>query len=572
MTTAQPHNGHHTHPHLDDQLRDSLTAVIAARGQQPQTPRWKNEHNELLRRYLAAAHFEESFFALLTFAQQDRPTLTAAELSAEFFVRIDEGKILRRASVEYAHAHRIEPQRARHLLLLAVNLHHFGQQILHQLRTGQISVTAAELAASKLNSIPEPSPKKQHNGEPWDPGAYEDARQKAQEAKRKLGEGLADLAEATTSEGDYKTKANQLRDEHHPEPAHIRHAKAVQKRYVRTRPAPDGMAHLEAYLPAADVILIVRTLKAIADRHRAEGLAKNRTGQQLFADVAVDLLLAARGLADAGSSDAASADRNGIAHPAGPEPPVSSASPHTAQAGSARHRQTIAPIQPKLFLSVTLAEWINLGGYLNTERMGYLKQHYPQLYSQAERNRIHYTTPVAQRTRNYPEGLLESGARAHAIGSGQQLDTAASAQLTAQAAMVSLLLTDPATGYPLGTGKRVHRASVQVTELVTVRDQTCRYPGCQQPALDCELDHVDEFSSGGRTGYENTIRLCRTHHGGKSADWWSVIPAPERGDGALCFTDPDTGNKHYSQPPLPLDEKAWRQYRTELDAANPPPF
>lgn len=541
---------------LSDQLRDCLGAVIAARGQQPDKPVWRQPETERLQRFLAAAQFEDSFYALLTFAQQQHPTLRVEELTAEFLARSDEGKILRRASVEYAHAHRIEPRRARHLLLLSVNLHHYGQRILRQLQDGLISIDAAELAASKLTSIPEPHPKKQANGQPWSGTDYEDARERAERAKRDLGEQLADVAKSATSEGDFKAKAGRLRDEHHPEPAHLRHRRAARRRYLRSRPAADGMAHLDAYLPAAEVVQIIRTVKVIAARHRSDGLAKNRSEQQLLADVAIDLLLGARGLTGAPTEPATTRTE----------------SASKPQLRAEQNHRPLFPIQPTLFLTVTLTEWVNLGGYLDTERMGYLKTHYPQLYDQAERNRKHFSTPAGQRAGPHPDGVLESGAWVHAVGSDEQLDTATSAQLTAQATMLGLLLLDPATGYPIGTGRRVRRVTTQVAELVSLRDQTCRYPGCRQPAVDCELDHVQEFAAGGHTSYANTVRLCRSHHGGKSAGWWEVLPAPERGDGALRFTDPATGKHQYSQPPLPLDPKAWRRYQAELDAANPPPF
>ncbi len=285
MTMPEAHGGQHGNPELGEQLRACLGSVIAARGRQPETPAWRNIHTERLQRYLAAAHFEDSFHALLTFAQRHRPELTAGQLTVEFLERIDEGKILRQASVEYAHAHRIQPRRARRMLLLAVNLQHYGQDILRQLQQGLISVPAAELAASKLTSIPEPHPKQRSDGDPWSQADYEDARRRVEQTKRRLGRGLAELAEASSSEGEFKAKAAELRNQHHPEPDHIRHAKAVRRRYLRSRPADDGMAYLDALLPAADVVRILRTVKAVATRHRADGLADKRTDQQLDVNI-----------------------------------------------------------------------------------------------------------------------------------------------------------------------------------------------------------------------------------------------------------------------------------------------
>lgn len=539
------------HAPLHDQLQRAFAAVLAQRPAADAAPQWLDPDAELLERFLAAKKYAHQFIALLAFAQTERPSLTASELTAEFLQRQDNGKILRKASLHYARAHRVDTNRARHRLLLAVNLTHYGADLLAQLSAGKISPQTAELAAAKLNSIPEPDPKQDQTAGPWAPGAYDEARRQADQAKRQLGAELSELAQHSASDGDFKQGADELREQHHPEPAHLRHARAVKKRYLRTRAAADGMTYLEAYLSTGQAETALRTIKALAGRRRATGRATTLTSNQLLADVTVELL-------------------TGHTQPAGladPARSTSSGEPSPKQAGT-----PITPVQPRIFLMLTLAEWVNLGGYLDPSRMGYLNKHYPQLYRQAEKNRAFYGQDPGNRRGRHPAAIHQSGATAAIVGSANKLATAEAATLTAQAAMMSVLLTDPVTGYPLGTTKRVRRVSPEVAELVTIRDQYCRYPGCREPAVDCELDHVNEFADGGHSSYRNSACLCREHHVAKSAGWLTVHPDPTGGDGALVFVETQTDHKRYTQPALPLDDKAWQAYKEAEEAANPPPF
>jgi hypothetical protein len=47
---------------------------------------------------------------------------------------------------------------------------------------------------------------------------------------------------------------------------------------------------------------------------------------------------------------------------------------------------------------------------------------------------------------------------------------------------------------------------------VRCRDLTCRWPGCDVPAVHCELDHSMPYSQGGATHAANLNCKCTTHH------------------------------------------------------------
>ncbi len=54
--------------------------------------------------------------------------------------------------------------------------------------------------------------------------------------------------------------------------------------------------------------------------------------------------------------------------------------------------------------------------------------------------------------------------------------------------------------------------SKALADFVRCRDLTCRWPGCDRPAYDCDLDHTVPYAAGGPTHASNLKCYCRTHH------------------------------------------------------------
>ena len=50
-----------------------------------------------------------------------------------------------------------------------------------------------------------------------------------------------------------------------------------------------------------------------------------------------------------------------------------------------------------------------------------------------------------------------------------------------------------------------------LADFVRCRDLTCRWPGCDHPAYDCDLDHTIPHADGGPTHASNLKCYCRTH-------------------------------------------------------------
>jgi hypothetical protein len=83
-------------------------------------------------------------------------------------------------------------------------------------------------------------------------------------------------------------------------------------------------------------------------------------------------------------------------------------------------------------------------------------------------------------------------------------------------------------------------------EFVNVRDLTCRFPTCRQPASRCDADHTRPFDQNGPTCSCNLGCLCRWHHQLKQhARWWLDQTEP----GIFTWTT-SAGRAYYVQPDL----------------------
>jgi hypothetical protein len=102
---------------------------------------------------------------------------------------------------------------------------------------------------------------------------------------------------------------------------------------------------------------------------------------------------------------------------------------------------------------------------------------------------------------------------------------------------------DPATGAVIEIGRPGYTPSAALADLVRIRDRTCRFPGCRQPARRCDLDHVVPYPEG-PTAADNLTSLCRHHHRLKHQTAWQL----DADDGTLVWTSP-TGHRYPTGPP-----------------------
>jgi hypothetical protein len=86
--------------------------------------------------------------------------------------------------------------------------------------------------------------------------------------------------------------------------------------------------------------------------------------------------------------------------------------------------------------------------------------------------------------------------------------------------------------------------SARLADFVRCRDLTCRAPGCDQPAVLCDLDHTVAYADGGRTHPSNLKCLCRKHHLMKTFWGWRDQQLP---DGTVIWSLPD-GHTYVTTP------------------------
>lgn len=100
----------------------------------------------------------------------------------------------------------------------------------------------------------------------------------------------------------------------------------------------------------------------------------------------------------------------------------------------------------------------------------------------------------------------------------------------------------PGTGDVVATD--AYRPTVQQRRAIQVRDQACRFPGCQTPASRCDIDHTIDHAYGGATSTGNLGALCRGHHTLKHQAPWQVSQSSR---GVYEWTSP-AGRRSRTEP------------------------
>jgi len=86
--------------------------------------------------------------------------------------------------------------------------------------------------------------------------------------------------------------------------------------------------------------------------------------------------------------------------------------------------------------------------------------------------------------------------------------------------------------------------SAKLAEFVRCRDLTCRAPGCDRPAVECDIDHTVPYADGGPTHPSNLKCVCRKHHLLKTFWRWRDKQLP---DGTVIWLLP-SGQTYVTSP------------------------
>ncbi|MDJ1113412.1 HNH endonuclease [Microbacterium dauci] len=125
------------------------------------------------------------------------------------------------------------------------------------------------------------------------------------------------------------------------------------------------------------------------------------------------------------------------------------------------------------------------------------------------------------------------------------IDAATARQLAAGNTQWERLVTHPVTGAVLAVDS--YRVPEKMRRYLQARDQHCRFPGCRQAAVRCEVDHNVDHALGGKTHICNLCHLCQRHHSMKQFTCWRVRQLK---GGVLEWTSP-LGRIYREDAPTP---------------------
>jgi hypothetical protein len=150
------------------------------------------------------------------------------------------------------------------------------------------------------------------------------------------------------------------------------------------------------------------------------------------------------------------------------------------------------------------------------------------------------------------------GADAPGEVDGLPVTAKAARELMQEATTWRWLRTNPDSGEVTDLTSPRYTPPETLRTFLHMRDRTCRFPGCTQPARRCDIDHRKPWPHG-PTSDTNCQCLCRRHHRAKHEGGWQVTAKP----GWLEWTSP-LGYTHRVTP-RPITE-------TPPADPDPPPF
>jgi hypothetical protein len=140
------------------------------------------------------------------------------------------------------------------------------------------------------------------------------------------------------------------------------------------------------------------------------------------------------------------------------------------------------------------------------------------------------------------ETLLDLvGAPAGEMESAGVIASATVQRFACDATITRVLLNAQSAVIDVGRSQRVVSGATRTA--LNVRDQGCRWPGCDRTPSWTAAHHVVHWTRGGRTDLDNLVLLCKPHHWKAHEGGWQLVKAD---DGAILTV-----------PPLPQREPPW---------------
>ncbi|TFC36113.1 HNH endonuclease [Cryobacterium sp. TMT2-14] len=128
------------------------------------------------------------------------------------------------------------------------------------------------------------------------------------------------------------------------------------------------------------------------------------------------------------------------------------------------------------------------------------------------------------------------------------IDPDTARDLASRAPSFTRILVHPETGVVLSVGRTRYKVTKELRRFLRLRDETCRFAGCNQPARGADLDHTHEWQDLGQTAHDNLAHLCPGCHALKTETGWTVKQEP---GGILTWHSP-TGRPFVTEPATPI--------------------
>ncbi|MCU1565622.1 MAG: endonuclease family protein, partial [Pseudarthrobacter sp.] len=364
--------------------------------------------------------------------------------------------------------------------------------------------------------------------------------------------------------GRFRIRVRNWRERHHPESLEKRHAKCAADRRMEYTPDRDGMAWVSLYIPAHQGSAIWNRTTALA--RGLQGPNEPRTITQLRPDIAASLLLRAGpalthttapstngtntaqgnpGDGNAVTTEDGDQDTIGLASLAPADVNDTAAGAGTGT-GTAEYESTADHEAP----GAAEDESNGGAGYADLGNVP------------VPRADVLVTVPVL--------ALFDiTDEPANLDGYGPIPASMARKLLANGASSFYRVLVDPRDGAPLEIGRTNYRLTKAMKKALQLRDGKCTFPGCNNPSLDNETDHLQAWQHGGNTGISNLAQLCPKHHHLKHNSRWT--PTPATSTEPPGWTSP-TG-RHYKAEQPDHEPPQWPPgiMTPAIDTAGPPP-
>ena len=137
---------------------------------------------------------------------------------------------------------------------------------------------------------------------------------------------------------------------------------------------------------------------------------------------------------------------------------------------------------------------------------------------------------------------LAEGSGGRVIG-GPSIDGASVSRLLCDCSLHRVLMAGRSAIVDYGTSTRTIPAPLW--SALVIRDEHCRFPGCDRPSTWCEGHHVRWVTHGGATALDNLVVVCTRHHHRLHQPGWQAKLLP---DATFEVTQPD-GIVRCTSPP-----------------------